>query len=129
MSISPSSPPVLRRLFLFLLLALLILPGCGRLRRLFASKEPENLHSVTISWTASASPVAGYYVYRFYGLRGPDRLTNSIVPRTQFTDRTVGAGQTYSYYVTAVDSKGTESNPSEKITVTVPMTVTPPERQ
>jgi fibronectin type 3 domain-containing protein len=96
---------------------------------LFASKAPENLHSVTISWTASTSPVAGYYVYRVYGLRGPDRLTNAIVPRTQYTDGTVGAGQTYSYYVTSVDSKGIESKPSEKITVTIPTKVTPPARQ
>src|SRR5579864_2415598 len=108
MRITPSSPLSLRRLFLLLLLALLLLPGCGRLRRLFASKAPENLHSVTISWTASTSPVARYYVYRLYGLRGPDRLTNAVVPRTQYTDGTVGAGQTYSYYVTSVDSKGIE---------------------
>ncbi len=93
---------------------------------MFARNEPDNPHSVTISWTASKSLVAGYNVYREYQLSGPVRLTLRLVSGTQYTDKTVAAGRTYSYYVTSVDLRGIESKPSEKVSVTVPTTVTPP---
>jgi fibronectin type 3 domain-containing protein len=55
-------------------------------------------------------------------------LTNKIVSGTQYIDRNVEAGRTYTYSVTSVDFKGIESNPSANITVTVP-TTTPPAKQ
>ena len=81
---------------------------------------------MTIAWTASASPVEGYYVYRAAPPHSPVKLTVRIVQGTQYTDKTAEPGHTYSYYVTSVDFKGTESSPSGNITVTVPTAVTPP---
>jgi hypothetical protein len=125
---SPSS----RSLHVFLLLsalALLLLAGCGKLRSLFAFKEPENPHSVTIQWTPGKTPAAGYNVYRESQFSGPIKLTTRIVSGTQYTDKTVEAGRTYSYSVTSVDSRGLESVPSQKATVTVPTTIIPPAKQ
>jgi fibronectin type 3 domain-containing protein len=84
-------------------------------------EEPDEPHSVTITWVAGKTPVAGYNVYREFQYGGPVKLTAQIIPGTQYTDTTVKRGRTYSYYVTSVDSKGTESVPSERITVTVPI--------
>ena len=121
----------LHRFSLLAVAALSLLAGCGKLRSWYtpAQKETDNPHSVTITWTASKSPVAGYNVYRLSTSGTPVKLTNGIVLGTQYTDRTVEAGHTYSYYVTSVDSKGIESNPSGNITVTVPTTVTLPAKQ
>jgi fibronectin type 3 domain-containing protein len=123
--------PGLRGFCLVSFVALSLVAGCGKKISGDTQKpaEPANPHSVTISWTASPSPVAGYNVYRSSGPSKPVRLTNGIVSGTQYTDRTVEAGKTYSYYVTSVDSKGAESQPSSKITATVPTTVTPPAKQ
>jgi fibronectin type 3 domain-containing protein len=110
--------------FSFVILA--ILPGCGKFHSLYAQKEPDNPHSATITWTASTSSVAGYNVYRESQSGPATQLTNGLVPGTQYTDKTVEAGHTYSYFVKSVDSKGVESGPSEKITVTIPTTATPP---
>lgn len=119
----------LRIFFLFFVLALSSLAGCGKLRSLLKPNEPENPHSVTIQWTPGKTPVAGYNVYRESQFSGPIKLTTRIVSGTQFTDKNVVAGQTYSYSVSSVDFRGLESPPSEKITVTVPTTVTPPAKQ
>ncbi len=91
-----------------------------------APAQPPNPHSVTISWTASKSPVVGYNVYRILQSGGTVKVTSGIVSSTKYTDRTVEAGRTYAYFVTAVDAKGIESKPSEKITVNVPTAVAPP---
>jgi fibronectin type 3 domain-containing protein len=120
----------LRGICLFYFVALSLVAGCGKKGADPQSPaEPVNPHSVTISWVASPSQVAGYNVYRSSGSGNPVRLTNGIVIGTEYTDRTVAAGQTYSYYVTSVDFKGIESKPSGKITATVPTTVTPPTKQ
>jgi hypothetical protein len=124
--------PSSRSLHLFLLVsvvALSFLAGCGKLRRLFAFQEPENPHSVTVQWTPGKTPVAGYNVYRESQFSGPIKLTTRIVSGTQYTDKTAQGGRTYSYFVTSVDSRGLESVPSEKTTVTVPTTITPPAKQ
>ncbi len=114
--------PRLRALFLFSILSLSLLAGCGRIRRWFT---PANPHSVTIGWTAGNSSIAGYNVYRESQFSGAIRLTTRTVPGTQYTDKSVEAGRTYSYYVTSVDFKGLESKPSEKITVTIPTATKP----
>ena len=113
------------------LLAIPFLSGCGPLQRWYnGRKGPANPHSVTINWTASVTPVQGYYVYRASppGTTA-NKLNVRVIEGTAFTDTTVDAGQSYSYYVTAVDPKGTESNPSANIAVTVPLTVTKPSAQ
>lgn len=121
----------LRGFCLVSFVALALVAGCGKKLGGGAQgpAEPVNPHSVTISWVASKSQVAGYNVYRSSDSGDPVRLTNGIVLGTEYTDRTVAAGQTYSYYVTSVDLKGIESKPSGKITATVPTTVTPPAKQ
>ncbi len=124
----PALLPALRRVSLLGFLALSLLAGCGTLRSFLPRREPDP-HSVTISWTASTAPVAGYYVYRVSEFSGPVRLTNCLVTATQYTDHTVGVGETYSFYVTAVDSTGTEGKPSENISVTVPAKLVPPPTQ
>jgi fibronectin type 3 domain-containing protein len=109
--------------------ALLLLSGCGKLRSLYAQKEPDKPHSATLNWTASVSRVAGYNVYRTSPPSGRVKLTAQIVPGTQYIDKTVEAGHTYTYAVTAVDFKGAESAPSGIFTVTIPTTATPPAKQ
>jgi fibronectin type III domain protein len=108
--------------------ALFLLAACGK--RQSASSQtppkPSSGHSVTISWAPSKSAVAGYIVYRVNASGKIERLTRSLVSDTKYTDATVEAGQTYSYYVTSVDAKGVESKPSDKIAATVP--ATPPKQ-
>ena len=123
------SSPGLRGFCLLALVAFSLLTGCGKQRSQAAQKEANNPHSATISWTPSVSAVAGYNVYRELPPNGPVKLTPGIVSGTQYTDKTVEGGRTYFYYVTSVDSKGVESAPSGKITVTIPTTVTPPAKQ
>ena len=97
-----------------------LVSGCGKFRTFFSPSAPENPHFVTISWDPSKAPVAGYNVYREYQYSGAQRLTPQLVTQTQYVDGTALAGRTYEYYVTSVDSRGMESKPSERITVTVP---------
>lgn len=78
-------------------------------------------HSVTISWTASTSKVAGYNVYGGTTSGGPYKLVNKVlVLTTSYTDTNVQSGKTYYYVVTAVNPLGIESNSSKEISATVP---------
>jgi fibronectin type 3 domain-containing protein len=113
----------------FSFVALALLAGCGKSHSLYAQKERDNPHSATITWTASTSSVAGYNVYRESQSAPATKLMIGPVSGTQYTDNTVEAGHTYSYFVKSVDFKGVESGPSEKITVTIPTTVTPPTKK
>lgn len=121
-----AGPP--HRAVLIALVLVSLLSGCGRVRRWYNKShgEPDNPHSVTIAWTASTSSVEGYNVYRIYLTGPPQKLTVRLVPGTQFVDKTVEPGRSYTYFVTAVDSNGRESRPSENIVATVPATVATP---
>ena len=78
-------------------------------------------HSVTLTWTASASPVTGYNVYRSTVSGGPYTLmTSSPVAATTYVDSAVSAGITYYYVVTSVNSSGVESAYSAEVSATVP---------
>jgi hypothetical protein len=110
--------PAQRLICLFSVVALSFLSGCGTLRRWYGQKEQP--HSVTIGWTATNPPVAGYNVYRASPPASPVKLTLRLVPGTQYTDATVEAGHTYVYSVTSVDFSGVESAPSGNTPVTVP---------
>ena len=128
---SPSHPrPGLRAVLLFSFVALLPLSACGKKRKepvyREAPPQPVNPHFVTITWTASKSKVFGYNVYRSSGKSKPEKVTDGIVFGTEYTDHTAIGGQTYTYFVTAVDFKGVESDPSAKFTVKVPTAVAPP---
>ena len=78
-------------------------------------------HSATLTWTASASTVSGYNVYRSTVSGGPyTKLDASLVTTTSYKDSTVQAGLTYYYVVTSVDSSGDESADSTQVSAKVP---------
>jgi fibronectin type 3 domain-containing protein len=64
---------------------------------------------------------AGYNIYRSADEKVPldewERRNKAPLPTTEFKDEGVEPGEIYFYYVRAVDSKGTESAPSEVIRV------------
>ena len=79
-------------------------------------------HMVNLVWQAPSNsplPVAGYDIYRSAGGSSSYQLLSSAVP-TSYVDNSVQSGTAYSYYVTSVDSSGTQSGPSNSMTVTVP---------
>lgn len=123
------SSQILPKVDLLLIGAALVLAACGRQQPAAVKAKPPNPHSVTVSWTPSKSPAAGYNVYRVLPPGDPVKVSSGVVADTQFTDNTVEAGNTYLYFVTAVDSKGVESRPSERISVTIPTTAPPPSKQ
>jgi hypothetical protein len=78
-------------------------------------------HSVSLSWVASTSPVAGYSVYRGTAPGGPyTKLNSSLATGTSYVDTTVLAGQTYYYVVTAVDASNNSSVYSNEAQAVVP---------
>ncbi len=77
--------------------------------------------SVSLTWNADTSSVAGYNVYRGAQTGGPYSKSNlSLVTGTAYTDTGVQAGQTYYYVATAVDSNDVESIYSNEAQVAVP---------
>lgn len=77
-------------------------------------------HSVTLHWTASTSPnITGYKIYRATAQGGPYASLTSVTG-TSYVDNAVGAGQTYYYVTTAVDSNNAESGYSNEATAVVP---------
>jgi fibronectin type 3 domain-containing protein len=108
------------------LLGLCALAGCEKKQAaadiLPAPAPIVNPHSVTLNWTPSKSKVAGYNVYRALPKAKPVKLTDGIVLATEYTDTTVEAGRTYTYYVTSVDLTGLEGVSSKGIEVKVPAT-------
>jgi Bacterial Ig domain/Carboxypeptidase regulatory-like domain len=78
-------------------------------------------HSVTLNWSASASTVAGYNVYRStINGSGYTKLTSTPITALSYDDSTVHSGTTYFYVTTAVDSRGVESTDSNQATATIP---------
>jgi hypothetical protein len=79
-------------------------------------------HEVNLSWSAPANspmPVVDYNVYRATGTSTAYQLLGSA-NSTAYMDPNVQANTVYSYYVTSVGDTGTESRPSNQVTVTVP---------
>ena len=77
--------------------------------------------SVSLTWTASTSPVIGYNAYRGTQSGGPYTLLNSsLISGTAYTDTTVQVGQTYYYVATAVNSNNVQSAYSNEAPATVP---------
>jgi fibronectin type 3 domain-containing protein len=65
--------------------------------------------------------VTGYNIYRKTSLTGGyARVNAKLDPDTSYTDATVIHGTTYYYATTAVNSKGRESDYSNRVEVVVP---------
>ncbi len=78
-------------------------------------------HFVSLAWSETSSGVVGYNVYSNTQPSGPAiKLTSTPVGTTAYTDNTVQSGQTYYYWVTALDSSGNESAFSSDVTATIP---------
>jgi hypothetical protein len=81
-------------------------------------------HEVELSWSAPGSPddpIAGYNLYRASSGSSSFQLLNSLDnTQTAYVDSPVQSGQGYSYFVTSVDNSGTESVPSDMISVAIP---------
>jgi len=77
--------------------------------------------TVTLTWNASDSPVAGYNVFRGTSTKGPfAQLNSSPDPGTIYSDSTVTSGQTYYYVTTAVNSAGQQSVYSNQAEAVIP---------
>jgi fibronectin type 3 domain-containing protein len=77
--------------------------------------------SVALNWNASTSTVNGYFVYRGTRTGGPyTKVTPTFVAQTGYQDAGVGAGQTYFYVVTSVDSSNVESIFSNEVQISIP---------
>ena len=78
-------------------------------------------HSVALSWTASASAVTGYNVYRSTASgSGYTKLNSSLVAGLSYSDSSVSTGATYFYVATSVDSGGDESLNSNQVSAAIP---------
>jgi hypothetical protein len=81
-------------------------------------------YSVALTWdapTGSGDPVVGYDVYRaVQGNTTYQKINTSLLTQTAYTDSTVQVGGAYVYYVTSVDSSGSQSTPSNDATVDIP---------
>lgn len=68
--------------------------------------------------------VVGYKIYRTTEADQPKAdwllLTPEILPRNTFQDTNIESGETYYYYLTAIDSAGNVSEPSEIVSETAP---------
>ena len=85
-----------------------------------ASGVPAGDHLATVSWNASPSGVAGYFVYRSTNGGPYTQLNTTEDTDLTYTDSSVVAGQTYSWVVTAVTSDNIESGYSNQATATIP---------
>jgi chitin-binding protein len=87
-----------------------------------AAAAGQHKHSVTLTWNASTSTVAGYNVYRST-VKGRDYVKISaalVTGQTSYKDETVESGTTDYYVTRAVDAKGNESADSAEVVVRVP---------
>lgn len=80
--------------------------------------------AVALTWDAPTSTTDAITSYRMY--RAPSgssiytMLASIPASTTAYTDASIASATTYAYYVTAVDSSGAESVPSNTATVAVP---------
>ena len=78
-------------------------------------------HTVTLTWNASTSSVAGYRAFRATTSGGPYTSLNSTPnPQLRWTDSSVQAGKTYYYVVTSVALGTVESSYSNQATAAIP---------
>jgi hypothetical protein len=80
----------------------------------------QQVHTVSLNWTASASTVKGYNVYRSTGTSGFVQLNTSLISALTYSDDSVSSGTSYTYVATSVDSSGDESIHSNQAVAVVP---------
>ncbi|HNY61675.1 MAG TPA: PQQ-binding-like beta-propeller repeat protein [Caldisericia bacterium] len=84
---------------------------------------------VRISWSApqrSPTEIIGYIIYRYVNtLTDSGSPTGPQVTRYSYDDYSVQHGMTYAYYVVAVGRNGKYSDPSNVVTVTIPINLPP----
>jgi fibronectin type 3 domain-containing protein len=72
---------------------------------------------VLVTWSANSEPdLAGYNIYRT-DAGGPSKRNTNMVRETRFFDEAPGPAPYVSYYVTAVDKAGNESDRSQEMTI------------
>ena len=110
-------------------LSKLLLAGTlGFVALLASQRASAQSHSVTLNWTPAAPgmglkgrPIAGYTPMRSTHSGGPyTALTQTLQATTRYIDTTVEAGQTYYYVVTATDTAGAVSAPSNEVMAVIP---------
>jgi fibronectin type 3 domain-containing protein len=80
------------------------------------------LHSVALAWTPETPAVAGYNLYRSTVSGGPYvKVSSPTGASASYTDAAALGGQVYYYVLTAVDSSGIESLPSNETAATTPI--------
>jgi hypothetical protein len=80
-------------------------------------KAERHEDGVRISWQPDAEPdLAGYNVFRVVSGKG-QRLNREPVQKPPYVDHEVQGFRYLSYYVTAIDAQGNESEPSRESTV------------
>jgi hypothetical protein len=100
-------------------------------RDTFRPKAPDGVQvgpapgRLSVFWAANAErDVAGYNLFRSTDSTLPPgswtKLNRSLLDRTTYQDDSVQAGVKYFYYLTAVDTSGNESLPSDVASETVP---------
>jgi|GEM_PF-4622854 len=105
----------------FLALLFFLCVGCRSKHADSVKRFAPKAHSVVLSWSRGKSPSFRYNVYRESSLGGPaQKLNNEPLDGVEYRDATAEAGQSYKYYVTAVNFRGKESGPSELVLATVP---------
>lgn len=78
-------------------------------------------HTVSLSWIASTSTVAGYNVYRSTTSGSAYvKINTSLISGLTYTDSSVKSGTTYFYVTTAVNSSGSESGYSDQASAAIP---------
>jgi hypothetical protein len=75
--------------------------------------------SVGLSWNASTG-ASGYNLYRSANGTSYSKQNINLLATRGYTDDTVSSGSTYWYYVTAVNSVGQESPPSNTAMAVIP---------
>jgi fibronectin type 3 domain-containing protein len=81
--------------------------------------QPVKPHKITINWNKTPHAVS-YNVYRRpYKIQTFTKVGTSTT--NSYEDPAVRGGERYCYVVTSIDSKGTESERSREICITVPL--------
>jgi predicted phage tail protein len=87
------------------------------------SASPQRLMNIFFAVNQERD-VAGYNLYRSEDPNLPlkqwTKINRSLLDRTTYKDEAVQPGKKYYYYVTAVDTSGNESGPSDVVSDTVP---------